>query len=88
MVFFSRPYLDEDDRNDVIYRCRGEEAESRLQRTINEAVALQKALEDAELTDKEEYALLCRALQDQTNAGEKHQRIPRDRKDIRSDSLG
>ena len=75
-------YLDEDDRNDVIYRCRGEEAESRLQRTINEAVALQKALEDAELTDKEEYALLCRVLQDQTNAGEKHQRIPRDKKDV------
>ena len=53
-------YLEEDDHNDVIYCYRGEEAESRLQRVIDKAVALKKALTDAELTDKEEYGCSAR----------------------------
>ena len=90
-------YLDEDDRNDVIYRCRGEEAQNRLQRVIDEAVALKKGLADAGLTDKEEYALLSRVLDEQTvpaeNPGEERkeeaeqQRTARDKGEIRSDSL-
>ena len=86
----SAHYLEEDDRNDVIYRCRGEEAESRLQRVIDEAVALKGALEDAELTDKEEYALLSRVLEEQTVLAEeagKNRRCAKDRKDISSGSL-
>ena len=83
-------YLNEDDLNEVIYRCRGEEAESRLQRVIDEAVALQKALEDAGLTDKEEYALLSRALEEQTVPAEekgKNCRSAKDKKEISTDSL-
>lgn len=80
-------YLNEDDHNDVIYRCRGEEAESRLQRTIDEATALKQALESTELTEREEYEHLCRVLRDQTHAGEGTRRVPKDKKDIRSDSL-
>lgn len=83
-------YLEEDDHNEVIYRCRGEEAESRLQRVIDEAVALKKALEDAELTDKEEYILLSRVLEEQTVPAEekgKNRRRAKDKGKIHADSL-
>ena len=80
-------YLSEDDQNDVIYRCRGEEAGSRLQRTIHEAVELKKTLETAELKSYEEYELLCRVLREQTDEGDGETRTPKDKKEIRSDSL-
>lgn len=83
-------YLEEDDHNEVIYRCRGDEAESRLQRVIDEAVALKKALEDAELTDKEEYKLLSRVLEEQTVPAEetgKNRRAAKGKGEISSDSL-
>ena len=83
-------YLNEDDLNEVIYRCRGEEAESRLQRVIDEAVALKKTLEDAGLTDKEEHELLSRVLEEQTVPAEekgKNRRSAKDKKEISTDSL-
>lgn len=80
-------YLDEDDRNNVIYRCRGEEAENRLTRVLREADELRKALEDAGLTDKEEYTLLERVLREQAEQDAEGKQVPRDKKEIRSDSL-
>jgi hypothetical protein len=63
-------YLDEEDHNNVIYRCRGDEAESRLESTIHEAVDMKRALESAELTGCEEYDLLSRVLREQTDESE------------------
>ena len=80
-------YLDEDDRNNVIYRCRGDEAESRLERTVREASELKCALETAELTDYEEYELLSRVLREQTDESAQGVPMPKDKGEIRSDSL-
>jgi hypothetical protein len=80
-------YLEEDDRNNVIYRCRGEEAENRLEHAIREAAELREALEKAKLTDKEEYALLSRAMKDQAEENGAGKLTPRGKEEIRSDSL-
>ena len=80
-------YLDEEDHNNVIYRCRGEETESRLERTIREAAELKQSLESAELTDYEEYKLLSRALREQADEDAFGDFTPKDKKEIHSDSL-
>lgn len=80
-------YLEEDDHNDVIYRCRGAEAEGQLAKAIQESEALQKALAEAELTDKEEYALLSRVLEEQTEADGSGKRVARDKRKISASSL-
>lgn len=80
-------YLDEEDHNNVIYRCRGDEAESRLERTIRETAELKQALETAELNRYGEYELLSRALREQTNEDADGVRTPKDKREIRSDSL-
>ena len=80
-------YLDEEDHNNVIYRCRGDEAESRLECTIHEAVDMKRALESAELTGCEEYDLLSRVLREQTDESEDGIHTPKDKGEIRSDSL-
>ena len=80
-------YLNEDDHNNVIYRCRGEEAESRLKQTIQEAAALKRVLEEAKLTAYEEYQLLSRVLREQSEEGADGVHKPRDKKEIQSNSL-
>ena len=80
-------YLEEDDRNSVIYRCRGEEAESRIERAIRESQALRKALEEAGLTEEEEYELLARVIDEQTEADEDGERRAKDKREISPNSL-
>lgn len=80
-------YLEEDDRNKVIYRCRGAEAEGQIEKAIKEGLALQRALEETELTDKEEYELLTRVIEDQTEADENGNRVAKDKRAISTTSL-
>ena len=80
-------YLEEDDRNNVIYRCHGAEGEGQLDKAIREGVALQKVLEETGLTDKEEYELLSRAIEDQTETDESGNRVARDKRKISASSL-
>ena len=80
-------YLEEDDRNNVIYRCRGAEAEGQLQKAIEESEALQGALSEAELTETEEYKLLSRVLGDQTETDENGKRVVRDKGAISATSM-
>jgi len=80
-------YLEKDDRNDVIYRRRGAEAEGQLAKAIKEGLELQKVLEETGLTDKEEYKLLHRAIDDQTETDENGKRVARDKRKISPTSL-
>ena len=80
-------YLEKDDRNNVIYRCRSTEAEGRMEKAIRESLALKEALEETELTDKEEYKLLCRVIEDQTETDENGKRVVKDKRDISPTSL-
>lgn len=80
-------YLDEEDHNNVIYRCRGEEAESRLECAILEATELKQALESTELTNYQEYELLSRVLREQADKDANGVLTPKDKGEIRSDSL-
>lgn len=80
-------YLEEDDRNNVIYRCRGAEAGCQIEKAIRESLALRKALEETGLSDKEEYALLCRVIGDHTETGENGKREVKDKRAISASSL-
>ena len=80
-------YLDEDDRNNVIYRCKGTEAEGQIEKAIREGLELQKVLEETGLTDKEEYELLSRVIDDQTEMDEHGKRVVRDKREISTTSL-
>ena len=80
-------YLEEDDRNDVIYRCRGAEAEGQIEKAIREGLALRKVLEETELTDKEEYELLARVLRDQMEVDENGKWVVKDKRKIKTNSL-
>ena len=80
-------YLEEDDRNNVIYRCRGAEAEAQMEKAIGEGLALRKALEETGLTDKEEYELLGRVIGEQTEEDENGKRIVKDKRKISATSL-
>lgn len=75
------PAINEERFSVVIYRCRGDEAESRLERTIREAAELKQALETAELNSYGEYELLSRALREQTNEGADGVRTPKDKRE-------
>ena len=80
-------YLDEDDRNNVIYRCRGAEVEGQIGKAIREGIALKKGLEETGLTEKEEYELLCRVIEDQTETDENGKRVAKDKRKISPTSL-
>ena len=89
-------YLDEDDRNQVLYyRCSKGEREKiqgdRVANVIQEMVTLQEALHanfSKELLDGiDEYKVFLRVLDEQTVLGEDGSRIPKDKKDISPDSV-
>jgi hypothetical protein len=60
-------YLDDDDRNEVIYYCKGEDVTSRLDKVISDAVTMKNLMNGDEWLELSEYQLLIRVLKEQTD---------------------
>ena len=80
-------YLDDEDRNEVIYHAKGEECSSRLEQVIRDAAALRDALAGDSWLDFSEYQLLIRVLDEQTRLDEDGNVTAQDKSEITSDSL-
>ena len=59
-------YLDPEDENLVIYHSKGDEAESRLEQTMKDAVRVRDLMDDDSWREFQEYQLLIRVLREQT----------------------
>ena len=80
-------YLDKDDYNDTIYYCTGEDADSRLEKALKEAEAVLGLMSEDPWHETQEYQLLLRVLTEQTDKDDTGKRIPKDKRDISSESL-
>ena len=83
-------YLSEEHKNEVIYQTKNSEAETKLERLLEQAKELYDIALNAEspVTDSEEFELLKRMLQDQTKDKDDFDNIePKEGKDISPDSL-
>ena len=80
-------YLDEDDCNQVIYHCKGEDVTDRLKNVIADAVYLSEVMNDDSFCDLQEYKLLIRVLGEQTDTDEDGNVIPKNKKDITTNSV-
>lgn len=78
-------YLQEDHRNNTIYRTRSTESQSKLEQVAADAVRLLAALGDS-FAGLKEYELLSRLVQEQIEIVEETVKL-RDSKEIRTDSL-
>lgn len=59
-------YLDPEDENLIIYHSKGDEAESRLEQTMQDAVRVRDLMGDDSWHEFQEYQLLIRVLREQT----------------------
>lgn len=82
-----RHYLDEDDRNQVIYHCKGEDVLPRLDKAIQEAETVKGLMSDDAWHEFSEYQLLIRVLSEQSKTDENGRTIPKDKGEITSASL-
>lgn len=80
-------YLNEDDRNQVIYHCKGEDVTDRLKRVISDAVYLSGIMKADEYQNFQEYRLLARVLHEQTDTDDDGSVIPKRNQDISPESL-
>ena len=80
-------YLGDDDRNDVIYHCKGDDADTRLEKVINEAAKVKELMSDEKWTETSEYQLLVRVLSEQAEEKPDGSTGPKPKHDITSDSL-
>lgn len=79
-------YLASEDRNDTIYHRKNEEISSRLQQVINDATTLVAKLGD-DYHESSEYHLLVRVLSEQTESDSSGNIVPKDKKEIKANSL-
>lgn len=79
-------YLDEEDRNEMIYHRKGEEITSRLQQVVNDADGLVSRLNE-NYFDLTEYQLLRRVLNEQTEKTSEGKTVPKDKKQVSPESL-
>lgn len=77
-------YLDEDDYNQVIYYCKGDDVPPRLEKVIQEAASLKEIMSD---DTWQEFQLLIRVLMEQSKTDENENVIPKEKSEISSDSL-
>ena len=82
-----RHYLDEEDRNKVIYHAKGDECQSRLDQVIRDAASLRESLTGDSWLDFSEYQLLLRVLDEQTRMDDEGNAVARNSSEISSDSL-
>lgn len=80
-------YLNDEDYNQVIYHCKGEDAASRLEKAIQEAQALKDIMLEDTWHDFAEYQLLLRVLTEQTTTDEFGETVVKDSREITSSSL-
>jgi len=80
-------YLDEDDCNQIIYHCKGEDVTDRLKAVIADAVYISEVMNNDVFSDFQEYKLLIRVLGEQTDTDDEGNIIPKQKKDITADSL-
>lgn len=79
-------YLDEEDRNNTIYRLKEEETSQRLNQVISDAAKL--IIESGDVFfELPEYQLLKRVFAEQARIDENGNYLPKDKKEITSDSL-
>ncbi len=79
-------YLNDEDRNHMIYHRKGEEITSRLQQVIDDANVLISNLGEAYF-ELPEYQLLRRVLNEQTEKGDAGKDVPKNKKTIKPSSL-
>ena len=80
-------YLNQDDYNQVIYYCKGEEVTPRLTKAIQEAEQVRKLMADDSWHEFSEYQLLIRVLSEQSDVDDNGNVIPKDKSKITSNSL-
>lgn len=80
-------YIDPDDLNKVIYYCKSDDVDSRLDKVIREATIVRDILDTESWRDSSEFQLLLRVLDEQTQIDEKGNIRPKDKADISSSSL-
>lgn len=80
-------YLDEDDYNQVIYYCKGDDAIPRLEKVIRDAQTIRDIMGEDVWHDFSEYQLLVRVLMEQTKADETGKTIAKDKSEITAASL-
>ena len=80
-------YLEENDRNQVIYHCKDEESQTRLQTAVNDLATLKELLDMDKFRELQEYQLLLRVLREQAKQAEDGKMIPKENSEITSGSL-
>lgn len=80
-------YLNDNDYNQVIYYCKGDDVTSRLEKVIQEAAKVKEIMSDETWCDFQEYQLLIRVLTEQSKTDENENIIPKEKSEITSDSL-
>lgn len=80
-------YLDEDDYNQVIYYCKGDDVTSRLEKVIQEAASLKEIMSDETWQGFQEYQLLIRVLMEQSKTDKNGSVTPKEKNEITSESL-
>lgn len=79
-------YLNEEDKNNTLYRSKTEEVQLNLEKAISDAAELLSICEDT-YSESEEYRTLKRALEEQACFTAEGAWKPKDKKEIRTDSL-
>lgn len=79
-------YLNEEDKNNTLYRSKTEEVQLNLEKAISDAAELLSICEDT-YSESEEYRTLKRALEEQAWFTAEGAWKPKDKKEIRTDSL-
>lgn len=62
-------YMDDDDYNETIYYCKGDDVIPRLEKVIAEAAAVKEIMSDDEWHGFSEYQMLVRVLSEQSDGG-------------------
>lgn len=80
-------YLESDDLNKVIYYSKSDELSSRLIKVISELELLLNAMEEKEWAGFSEYQMLCRVKEEQCSQNENGKTMPKENKEISTNSL-
>lgn len=80
-------YLTPDDLNEVIYYCKGEDVQPRLEKALRETEILREIMQDEQWHGYEEYQLLTRVVAEQGKRDSSGQLVPCENREITPCSL-
>lgn len=80
-------YLDENDHNQVIYHCKGDDVTPRLEKAVQEAAKVRELMSDESWHGFSEYQLLIRVLAEQGRSGADGKILPKNKNEITASSL-